>query len=94
MSEEVLSSEQITELEAVIKKNNPVYLSMSYNSMHKGKKCYETILDKSTATYMIFSCEGYNTYALYKSVSSKIYIISNYMQTPEEYCPADNLFYF
>ena len=23
---------------------------------------------------MIFSCEGYNTYALYKSVSGKVYI--------------------
>ena len=94
MSKEVLSNEQITQLEALIKKNKAGFLSMSYNTMHKGKKCYEIILDTSLATYMIFSCEGYNTYALYKSVSSKIYVISNYMQTPEEYCPANKLFYF
>jgi hypothetical protein len=89
-----LSSNKISELETFIKSNKPGYLSMSYNTIHKGKKYYEEILDKSIATYMIFSCEGFTTYALYKSVSGKVYIFSIYMQTPDDYCSTDILLNF
>jgi hypothetical protein len=88
-----LSSKQISDLETFIKSNKPGHLCMSYNTMYKGKKNYAQILDKSIATYMIFSCEGYNTYAFYKSVSGKVYIFSIYMQTPEDYCSTDILYF-
>jgi len=89
-----LSSNEISELEKFIKSNKPGHLSMSYNTIYKGKKHYAEILDKSIATYMIFSCEGYTSYALYKSVSGKVYIFSIYMQTPEDYCSTDVLLNF
>lgn len=88
-----LSSNEISELEKFIKSNKPGHLSMSYTTIDKGKKHYAQILDKSISTYMIFSCEGYTTYALYKSVSGKIYIFSVYMQTPDDYCSTDMLYF-
>jgi hypothetical protein len=88
-----LSSNEISELETFIKSNKPGHLCMSYNTMHKGKKKYAQIHDKSIATYMVFSCEGYTSYALYKSVSGKVYIFSIYMQTPEDYCSTDILYF-
>jgi hypothetical protein len=84
-----LSSNEISELETFIKSNKPGHLSMSYNTIYKGKKHYAEILDKSIATYMIFSCEGFTTYALYKSVSGKVYVFSTYMQTLNDYCSSD-----
>jgi len=89
-----LSSNEISELEKFIKSNKPGHLCMSYNTIYKGKKHYAEILDKSIATYMIFSCEGYTSYALYKSVSGKVYIFSIYMQTPDDYCSTDVLLNF
>ena len=90
---EHLSSNKISELENFIKNNKPGHLCMSYNTIYKGKKHYAQILDKSIGTYMIFSCEAFTSYALYKSVSGKVYIFSAFMQKPNDYCSTDMLYF-
>jgi hypothetical protein len=90
---QLLSSNEISELEKFIKSNKPGYLSMSYDTIDKGKKHYAQILDKSIGTYMIFSCEAFTSYALYKSVSGKVYIFSAFMQKPNDYCSTDMLYF-
>lgn len=86
-----LSSDQINVLETLIKNNKPSYLSMSYNTLYEAKKKYEKIKEEKITSYMIFSCENYTTYALYKSVKGQTYIVTTYMQTPNEYCSLDML---
>ena len=86
-----LSSDQINLLETLIKNNKPSYLSMSYNSLYEAKKIYEKIKEEKITSYMSFACENFTTYSLYKSVKGQIFIVSTYMQTPNEYCSIDRL---
>lgn len=88
---QLLSTQRVTILETMIKNKKPGHLSMSRGSTNEGKIAYKEILDAAINTYMIFACENFISYALYKSESSDIYIISVYMQTPNDYCSADLL---
>ena len=90
---QLLSTQQTTILETLIKNKNPGHLSMSRGSTNEGKIAYKEILDAPINTYMIFACENFTSYALYKSESGDVYVISVYMQTPNDYCSTDIFLY-
>lgn len=88
---QLLSTQQVTILETLIKNKKLGHLYMSRGSTNEGKIVYKEILDAPINTYMIFACENFISYALYKSESGDIYVISVFMQTPNDYCSADLL---
>lgn len=80
-----LSSEQISELEKIIKNRTSGHLCVSCNNIYELKKVYDKIKDEVIGTYCIFACESFDSYALYKSMSGTFYVVRVFMQDIKEY---------
>jgi hypothetical protein len=60
------------------------YFHLNEKSIYELKQTHKEIVESPHYTYLIFSCEGYNTYGLYK-LPHTILVLSFYIQDLEGY---------